>query len=760
MPFRENSPSTQSQSARRAHRYAPYPDPENQPSRRHPSRAPGHQEQTHQPAAGRNSYYTYADNPNPSYVYMQNQRSGNSQNYGQARRTGGNSQNAVRSSMLSSRSSTQSHSVLPPILAHTHSHRHSPDPVPLSRPPSRQFQNISRPHNGQGHRQGGILEKAHDFVMNNPVLVQNDDPSSFMKDLMEYTIPGAAFDDSDRNPPPRCHPGTRLEILHRSQNFFADPQHSRKMLWIVGPAGVGKSAIMQSLAETVSSVNSDVVLGASLFFSIDGRNEGSKTFTTIAYQIAVKDRPYRDFIRNEMSNDPTLVKKSLRTQFTEFIVGPFALRAAHGTCRRFLILIDGLDECAGTVPQCEILDLISSFCTDYPTAPLVWIVASRPEPHITTFFTGADAALVYEKEEIVIDSDQGREDVEHYLRDRLGKLRSKYIALPSEPTQWPPEHKFLKLSVGAGGLFAFASTAVRFIDDPETGDPESRFQEILEVIDNILSQPRHGDVHPMATLDALYSRIISRVPAHVLSTTKKLLLAMSNDLQFIALCNWLGLASNIAYGALHQLHSVLYIPPRELAHEDSLGHLHKSFQDYLCDFNRSGIFQDHKKRKQELESECVRRILNEAADPGVNGGSGPGIHNILVSWDTNGRCQGVNQNYLYFKATNVVRSRFEVARALALDRMDVHEGPEFYTWTLRGETHHIWGRLDERERESQLSIFVQHFKHQQIHSPDLTVIAYVDIRNWGFLFCEFVDPADAGNWSCCIPYHFPSATGI
>ncbi|KAF9440387.1 hypothetical protein P691DRAFT_620084, partial [Macrolepiota fuliginosa MF-IS2] len=70
-----------------------------------------------------------------------------------------------------------------------------------------------------------------------------------MKELEEYTIRGTEFDSSERDPPPRCHPGTRLKIVKQIQEFFDDYRNGKRLLWIVGPAGVGKSAIMQTLAE-------------------------------------------------------------------------------------------------------------------------------------------------------------------------------------------------------------------------------------------------------------------------------------------------------------------------------------------------------------------------------------------------------------------------------------------------------------------------------------------------------------------------------
>ncbi|KAF9451880.1 hypothetical protein P691DRAFT_294321 [Macrolepiota fuliginosa MF-IS2] len=732
-----------------------------------------------------------------------------------------------------------------------HTNRYSPYPdtttKPSQRRPSRHagshptstqqhlYLNNNESYQDNDQRTGGNFQYARDFAMYNPVFNDITGPDNFMKEFGEDTIPGAAFDDSARDPPPRCHPGTRLAILQRARDFLADRQADKRLLWIVGPAGVGKSAIMQSLAESMASINSDIVLGASLFFSVNGRSDGSKTLTTLAYQIAVHDSSYRHFVRNEVTNDRTLLRKALSTQFTKFIVEPFVKNTVGGGHKRFLILIDGLDECDGNGTQYQILDLISSFCIQHPTAPLVWIIASRPEPHIMAFFTHIKFASVYEKEEIVIDSDQAREDVEWYLRNELDTLGPKYPALASE-TQWPPEHEFLKLSAGANGLFAFAFTAVRFIDDPESGDPESRLKEILEVIDDILSRSRENGAHPMAQLDALYSRILSRVPARTLPTAKNLLLGITlSDLMFVDLCNWLALASNVAYGALHQLHSVLCIPSRDHAFKEPLRFLHKSFQDYLFDSNRSGMFQDHEGAK-ELDFECAQRVLSEAGDA-----KSPGAHGILISWDAcklpkTGEGAKVRP---YLRAMHVVKSRLDtttlpivthllklfdmrlylmkhhnfltellrpgkceerlkelgvfhelpirkldinninwssnffecwycskspvVADALSMDPSGVKRGPVRHSWRLTGDRHPLWRSWGEKDRKSRLSIFVQHFKHWQTHSPCLPISVYIDVRNWGFLFCEFADadsPDYDGEWSCCIPYCFPSAIGM
>ncbi|KAF9439755.1 hypothetical protein P691DRAFT_780199 [Macrolepiota fuliginosa MF-IS2] len=249
------------------------------------------------------------------------------------------------------------------------------------------------------------------------------------------------------------------------------------------------------------------------------------------------------------------------------------------------------------------------------------------------YFSRVGLSSLYEVEDILIDSDEAREDVERYLRHELGKLRPKYSALASA-TQWPPEGDFLKLSAGADGLFAFASTAVRFVDDPVSGNPVSQLKQVLEAIDNILSRPRNRNRHPLARLDALYSHILSRIPRHILPMTKELLLGLDShpELSFSHLCSRLGMALDVAYGAVHQLHSVLNIPEPNVVAECRISILHKPFRDHLHDFKRSRMFPDRKSRCAEIEIRCASRIFNEISG-GVNNGSDP-TENISLYWES------------------------------------------------------------------------------------------------------------------------------
>ncbi|XP_006464112.1 hypothetical protein AGABI2DRAFT_209158 [Agaricus bisporus var. bisporus H97] len=387
-----------------------------------------------------------------------------------------------------------------------------------------------------------------------------------MEKLLEKTIPGAAFDSSARNPPPRCHPGTRLAILARCLEFIANAIDERKMRWVVGAAGVGKSAIMQSVAESpLPSVSER----ASIFFSINERNDGTKAIITLAFQLAAKCEPYRQHIEREITRDPSLPQSSLSAQFIKFLIQPFLPHSPLNSIGRVLIIIDGLDECDKSDTQRELLQLIYDTCSAYPSSPIVWMIASRPEPHIISFFAQDHVTAVYEKEEILVDSDGAREDVERYLRDELTRIQKEFLL--NRRSQWPPEQDFWKLANASGGLFVFADTAIKYIGDRTFGNPMLQLNDVLKVIDAHPLPDVSQDEHPMARLDALYAQILSKIPKRVMGNARKILLALVWDSMmeehypwkenFVVFCNWLGMTCDEAYAAIRHLSAVLDAPP-------------------------------------------------------------------------------------------------------------------------------------------------------------------------------------------------------
>jgi hypothetical protein len=160
--------------------------------------------------------------------------------------------------------------------------------------------------------------------------------------LAGVTLPGAEFDSSERDPPPSCHPGTRLDISGEIQSWMRDPARTSPILWLNGPAGVGKSAIAQTISD-LEFESSTSILGSTLFFSkVQRRGDPKRVFVTLAYQLAVKYPSYRKYVVDMLVRDPNAVHKSMAKQFKQFILQPIgAENLFEGLGTAVLMVLDG-----------------------------------------------------------------------------------------------------------------------------------------------------------------------------------------------------------------------------------------------------------------------------------------------------------------------------------------------------------------------------------------------------------------------------------
>ena len=133
--------------------------------------------------------------------------------------------------------------------------------------------------------------------------------------LLHRATATAAFHNSDeRFDPPKCHPNTRLAVLSEIMKWVKwEGDLKTFIMWVYGPAGAGKSAIAQTIAEMCEE---ETILLASSFFS---RNDASRSsvkplIATIAYQITLNLPGVRDAILGAIERDPLIFSKSLAVQ--------------------------------------------------------------------------------------------------------------------------------------------------------------------------------------------------------------------------------------------------------------------------------------------------------------------------------------------------------------------------------------------------------------------------------------------------------------
>jgi hypothetical protein len=409
-------------------------------------------------------------------------------------------------------------------------------------------------------------------------------------DILHRSVALEALHDSAESfPQPRCHPETRATLLDDLYTW-AIGNHSTSILWLYGPAGAGKSAIMQTLCQRLQYSRH---LGGSFFFKRGHSTRGNATalFATLAYQLALHTPTLKRSILNSAEDDPSVIGRSMDVQLQKLIIQPFkSFRNSNAP----VLLIDGLDECENENVQQEFLNLISDAVRKNPNMLRI-LLASRPEPHIRQMLERPSVNGLYRS----LNIRQSFTDVEKYLRDEFFRIhRDHHETMGGISTSWPPSDIFDALVQKSSGYFIYASTVIKFIDDRDF-----RPTERLAAIVHWQNLPADSD-RPFEALDQLYTQILCAAPAR--SRLVRVLCVLDNfsDISSDEIDQLLQLNPGDARLSLRRLHSVFNVP--------SNGHIsvyHASIRDFLRDPTRSGEFcVSTSQRRMELARSVLKAL--------------------------------------------------------------------------------------------------------------------------------------------------------
>ncbi|KAJ6523672.1 hypothetical protein DFH09DRAFT_1047135 [Mycena vulgaris] len=405
----------------------------------------------------------------------------------------------------------------------------------------------------------------------------------------------ALYDSAESFPQPRCHPETREEMLENLYNWAITDTSTRSIRWLHGPAGAGKSAIMQSLCRRLQQTG---LLGGSFFFKRGHLTRGSARalFATLAYQLAVYNHHLKPLISRVVEDDPTVVGRHMDIQLHKLIVEPCQLLNGRAVP---ILLIDGLDECEGNNVQQEILFLLGDIATHYHPLPLRVLIASRPELHIREkleSFKGFHDS---------VRLNQSFMDVENYLRSEFNRIhREHHETMASVPSPWPPRHVMERLVDKSSGYFIYAATIIKFVDDRDFR-PTQRLAVVVQTL------PTECDNNPYHALDELYLQILRDVPfpSRIIAILCVIIHGSLLQLSRFNIEKLLGLDPGDLALALRRLHSLLLVPPND----DDISLHHKSFRDFLLDPNRSREFYLGLERRKELARLVLRALSQSSA---------------------------------------------------------------------------------------------------------------------------------------------------
>ncbi|KAF8203564.1 hypothetical protein K438DRAFT_573649 [Mycena galopus ATCC 62051] len=353
----------------------------------------------------------------------------------------------------------------------------------------------------------------------------------------------ASHDAGERFPVPHCHPETRTDILAELHDWVLEDDPKSRILWLHGPAGAGKSAVAQTLCQNLEAEGH---LGASFFFKRghSSRGHATKLFPTIAYHLANVLPEFKTTVLMCMDNDPAVLDKSLSVQLERLVMAP--LQSLVPT-RTMAVVIDGLDECEGENIQQEIIELLGKAVTQLH-CPLRFLIASRPESHISQIFCQPSFDDLHRKFNI----HQSFDDTRTYLDSEFTRIHRDHETMVDVAGPWPSPMDFEHLVDKSSGYFIYAATVIKFVDDRDF-----RPTERLDIVMGI-TEPENGS--PLSALDQLYIQILEAVPGRRQLLRILSVLAANLMLSLLHIEQLLGMKTGDVRLALRRAYSVVDVP--------------------------------------------------------------------------------------------------------------------------------------------------------------------------------------------------------
>lgn len=410
--------------------------------------------------------------------------------------------------------------------------------------------------------------------------------------LYKSVAPNAILNAGGRADEVRCHPGTREEVIHLIEKFvdMQQDEGSPRMLWLSGPAGAGKTAIMQTVAERCTKRG---VPHASFFFfrTDSSRNQATALVATLMHQIVQLYPSIANAIAAALASNPLIFQMGLQQQFDTFIHIPFAAIQHSSPARRpIVLLIDGLDECDSErmIAQEQILQALDTLLAREGVSFRV-AVASRVEPHIAMAFKQLNSQI----NSIFLDEQYFPErDIRLLVTAEFNKVKATHYLAHTLDKDWPSTSDVDNIVMKSSGQFIYAATVMRFLTY-SSSSPVLSLQRVRGIVPS-------GKISPFAHLDAVYTYILHQVDDQfgVKSILACALVAGHPEVPTVKTCLKAfhpRYSEEMFDSCIADLTSIVQIRYGQMRHDQILRHgvlefFHASFTDFLQDKSRAGFF--------------------------------------------------------------------------------------------------------------------------------------------------------------------------
>ena len=418
----------------------------------------------------------------------------------------------------------------------------------------------------------------------------------------------ARYNCSDETKRHACLEGTRTDLLETIYEWITHSTKSigeehtvtgldkglslvnvspnrRRIFWLTGVAGTGKSTIAQSVAEYCAKKG---WLAASFFFSRDDRERSDPklVFSTIAHQLGTTfHQPLMPLMQEAVNANPDIWYSDPSNQLQKLIIEPIKKSVSGG--ESFLspavIVLDALDECKDDGTTSLIVSVLSAYINDLPFSIFL---TSRPESNIRMPFLDLQSHThPFFLHEIAKSSVDG--DIKTFLTHELARVGSLHEGLRGH--DWFTKDDVRTLVQMCDGLFIFAATAVRFIEDVNIRNPRGQLRDLV----SLTKISEQSKPYPYQHLDQLYLTILRNAfpPSSSTNTLARLRMTLGCIVVLCDPLSALSISALLSDGAskdvailniLQHLHSVVIIP----SDPGVVQVMHASFPDFIVDQSR------------------------------------------------------------------------------------------------------------------------------------------------------------------------------
>ena len=414
-----------------------------------------------------------------------------------------------------------------------------------------------------------------------------------------------------------CADGTRVELLADIKDWLlSPPSNAERIFWVTGIPGSGKSTLSATIVENLRKNHTPVSAQFFISRNIPETIDPNKIIPTIAQQLAVSSPAAARVLEIALKDGYPATRAE---QVTSLLLNP--TRELSKSRDVVVILIDALDELKDAAKSViEILSPIARIDHDLPNN-IRFVITSRPE-HWTDISKYKELKQAMFKQYSLATGSSVFE-VHNFVVARMEEIT------PDEPDwrDWPHPDQLQWLSNKAHGLFHYAATALKWIEQQIREDglacQEIVFERLsedgLDELDGLyklvltswedVSKPAKDNDRRATRLDGFQ---------HIMGT----ILVLREPLlihEIIALLSDIPKDRFDVTNFLQQMCSVL-IPGTTTSFDDATPQMHKSFRDYIMSQHAPHGFQI-------LTEDAHFMIARSCLDNIVKAGSLGGIDN-------------------------------------------------------------------------------------------------------------------------------------